>query len=91
MRPAGRKAPPSRRVWLHEPRVVITNPVADDPLDRDRSNSAAVGELRVSIDDLLEAQALDKDQKQVLEALLKTCVLYLKNNFKKLNLIQLIK
>ena len=65
---AGQEGTAEGRVWLHEPRVVVTNPVADDPLaeiDRIRS---AVGELRVSIDDLLEAQTLDKDQKQVLEA-----------------------
>lgn len=56
------------RVWLHEPRVVVTNPVADDPLTEIERIRAAVGELRVSIDDLLEAEELDKDQKQVLEA-----------------------
>lgn len=56
------------RVWLHEPRVVVTNPVADDPLTEIDRVRAAVGELRVSLDDLLEAQELDKEQKQVLEA-----------------------
>jgi phosphotransferase system, enzyme I, PtsP len=34
-------------------------------LDRIRE---AVGQLRVSVDDLLAAESLDKDQKQVLEA-----------------------
>ncbi len=64
----GQEGAAEGRVWLHEPRVVVTNPVADDPLtviDRIRD---AVGRLRVSIDDLLEAESLDKDQKQVLEA-----------------------
>ncbi len=56
------------RVWLHEPRVVVTNPVADDPLTEIDRIRAAVGELRVSIDDLLVAESLDKDQKAVLEA-----------------------
>ena len=56
------------RVWLHEPRVVITNPVADDPMTEIERIRAAVGELRVSVDDLLEAESLDKDQKAVLEA-----------------------
>ena len=56
------------RVWLHEPRVVVTNPVADDPLTEIERIRGAVGELRVSIDDLFEAQELDKEQKQVLEA-----------------------
>ena len=56
------------RVWLHEPRVVVTNPVADDPLfEMDRIREA-VGVLRVSVDDLLAAESLDKDQKAVLEA-----------------------
>jgi phosphotransferase system, enzyme I, PtsP len=55
-------------VWLHEPRVVVTNPVADDPLTEIERIRSAVGELRVSVDDLLAAQSLDKEQKQVLEA-----------------------
>lgn len=65
---SGQEGAAEGRVWLHEPRVVITNPVADDPLTEIDRIRAAVGELRVSIDDLLEAEALDKDQKQVLEA-----------------------
>ena len=56
------------RVWLHEPRVVVTNPVADDPLTEIERIRAAVGVLRVSVDDLLAAESLDKEQKQVLEA-----------------------
>jgi phosphotransferase system enzyme I (PtsP) len=56
------------RVWLHEPRVVVTNPVADDPVAETARLRAAVSELRVSVDDLLAAEQLDKDQKQVLEA-----------------------
>jgi len=56
------------RVWLHEPRVVITNPVADDPLTEIDRIRDAVGKLRVSVDDLLSAESLDKDQKAVLEA-----------------------
>lgn len=65
---SGQEGAAEGRVWLHEPRVVITNPVADDPLTEIDRIRAAVGELRVSIDDLLEAEQLDKDQKQVLEA-----------------------
>jgi len=64
----GQEGTAEGRVWLHEPRVVVTNPVADDPLAEIDRIRGAVGELRVSIDDLLEAQTLDKDQKQVLEA-----------------------
>jgi len=65
---SGQEGAAEGRVWLHEPRVVVTNPVADDPLTEIDRIRAAVGVLRVSIDDLLEAQQLDKDQKQVLEA-----------------------
>jgi phosphotransferase system, enzyme I, PtsP len=65
---SGQEGAAEGRVWLHEPRVVVLNPVADDPLTEIDRIRAAVGELRVSIDDLLEAEQLDKDQKQVLEA-----------------------
>ncbi len=64
----GQEGAAEGRVWLHEPRVVVTNPVADDPLTEIDRIRGAVGELRVSIDDLLEAEELDKEQKQVLEA-----------------------
>jgi phosphotransferase system, enzyme I, PtsP len=65
---SGQEGAAEGRVWLHEPRVVVTNPVADDPLTEIDRVREAVGELRVSIDDLLQAEQLDKDQKQVLEA-----------------------
>ncbi|MFN4192239.1 MAG: phosphoenolpyruvate--protein phosphotransferase [Tabrizicola sp.] len=65
---SGQEGAAEGRVWLHEARVVVTNPVADDPLTEIDRIRAAVGELRVSIDDLLAAEQLDKDQKQVLEA-----------------------
>jgi len=64
----GQEGAAEGRVWLHEPRVVVTNPVADDPLTEIERIRAAVGELRVSVDDLLNAESLDKEQKQVLEA-----------------------
>jgi phosphotransferase system, enzyme I, PtsP len=64
----GQEGAAEGRVWLHEPRVVVTNPVADDPLTEIDRIRAAVGELRVSVDDLLSAESLDKDQKAVLEA-----------------------
>ena len=65
---AGQEGAAEGRVWLHEPRVVVTNPVADDPLTEIDRIREAVGVLRVSVDDLLEAESLDKDQKAVLEA-----------------------
>jgi len=64
----GQEGAAEGRVWLHEPRVVVTNPVADDPLTEIDRIRAAVGELRVSVDDLMAAESLDKDQKAVLEA-----------------------
>ncbi|WP_435259636.1 phosphoenolpyruvate--protein phosphotransferase [Thioclava sp. FR2] len=64
----GQEGSAEGHVWLHEPRVVVTNPVADDPLTEIERIREAVGQLRVSIDDLLAAQSLDKDQVQVLEA-----------------------
>ena len=64
----GQEGAAEGHVWLHEPRVVVTNPVADDPLAEIDRIREAVGKLRVSIDDLLAAESLDKDQVQVLEA-----------------------
>ncbi len=64
----GQEGAAEGRVWLHEPRVVVTNPVADDPLTEIDRIREAVGVLRVSVDDLLSAESLDKDQKAVLEA-----------------------
>lgn len=64
----GQEGTAEGHVWLHEPRVVVTNPVADDPLTEIERIRDAVGRLRVSVDDLLSVESLDKDQKQVLEA-----------------------
>jgi phosphotransferase system enzyme I (PtsP) len=64
----GQEGAAAGRVWLHEPRVVVTNPVADDPLTEIDRIRDAVGRLRISVDDLLAAESLDKDQRQVLEA-----------------------
>ncbi|MFV0491421.1 MAG: phosphoenolpyruvate--protein phosphotransferase [Pseudorhodobacter sp.] len=64
----GQEGAAEGQVWLHEPRVVVTNPVADDPLTEIERIREAVGKLRVSVDDLLAAESLDKDQRQVLEA-----------------------
>jgi len=64
----GQEGAAEGHVWLHEPRVVVTNPVADDPLTEIERIRDAVSQLRVSVDDLLGAESLDKDQRQVLEA-----------------------
>jgi len=65
---AGQEGAAEGRVWLHEPRVVVTNPVADDPVAETERLRAAVGQLRVSVDDLLSVETLDKEQVAVLEA-----------------------
>ncbi|SHH73544.1 phosphoenolpyruvate--protein phosphotransferase [Cognatishimia maritima] len=57
------------KVWLHEPRVVISNPIADDPETEVQRLEAAIEELRVGVDRMLEgALGGDKDQLQVMEA-----------------------
>lgn len=56
-------------VWLHEPRVVVTNPIADDPHAERARLSDAVEQLRVGVDKMLEmSRSGDKEQLQVLEA-----------------------
>ncbi|HRO14396.1 MAG TPA: phosphoenolpyruvate--protein phosphotransferase [Paracoccus sp. (in: a-proteobacteria)] len=54
----GQEGAAEGQVWLHEPRVVITNPVGDDP-DRERVRlNQAVIRLRRSLDEMLAAPAL---------------------------------
>ena len=56
-------------VYLHEPRVVVTNPVADDPEAEKLRLTEAVDQLRLSVDDMLaNVEPGDKDQHEVLEA-----------------------
>ncbi|TNE67461.1 phosphoenolpyruvate--protein phosphotransferase [Celeribacter ethanolicus] len=56
-------------VYLHEPRVVITNPVADDPEAESLRLREAVDKLRISVDSMLaRVEPSDKDQREVLEA-----------------------
>lgn len=55
-------------IWLHEPRVVVTNPIADDPHRERERLTVAVEELRVGVDKMLAFAAADKEQAQVLEA-----------------------
>ncbi|WP_299153071.1 phosphoenolpyruvate--protein phosphotransferase [uncultured Tateyamaria sp.] len=55
-------------IWLHEPRVVVTNPIADDPHREFERLTEAVEELRVGVDKMLALAAIDKEQAQVLEA-----------------------
>jgi phosphotransferase system enzyme I (PtsP) len=56
-------------VWLHEPRVVVTNPIAEDPQRELQRLDEAVEALRVGVDRMLStARSGDKDQLHVLEA-----------------------
>ena len=57
------------RGWLHEPRVVVTNPIADDPHKELQRLKEAVEKLRVGVDKMLAASAGgDTEQLKVLEA-----------------------
>ncbi|MEM8630354.1 MAG: phosphoenolpyruvate--protein phosphotransferase [Pseudomonadota bacterium] len=57
------------QVWLHEPRVVITKPVGDDPDAEVRRLSDAMAELRVTLDDLLaDTGTAEKEQRDIFEA-----------------------
>jgi phosphotransferase system enzyme I (PtsP) len=44
-------------VWLHEPRVVVTNPIADDPDEEFVRLKEAVDQLRVGVDAMLDGVA----------------------------------
>jgi phosphotransferase system enzyme I (PtsP) len=56
-------------VWLHEPRVVVTRPVADDPEMELKRLNDAVDKLRVDVDQMLtRVSPGDAEQREVLEA-----------------------
>ena len=56
------------RVWLHEPRVVVTNPVADDPLREKARLTEAVAMLRDTVDSMLAASDMGSgDSAEVME------------------------
>jgi phosphotransferase system enzyme I (PtsP) len=54
--------------WLHEPRVVVTKVVADDPESESARLNEAIDKLRVSVDEILADASADAEQVQVLEA-----------------------
>jgi len=58
------------QVYLHEPRVVVTNPVSEDPHEELRRLQEAMDTLRSSVDEMLGAmgRGADKEQVKVLEA-----------------------
>jgi phosphotransferase system enzyme I (PtsP) len=56
-------------VWLHEPRVVVTNLVAEDPEAELARLHTAVDRLRLDIDEMLtRAPVAEGEQREVLEA-----------------------
>ncbi len=65
----GQEGAAEGHVWLHEPRVVVTNPIAEDPARELERLREAVEQLRVGVDKMMElAGQQDADQRQVLEA-----------------------
>ena len=65
----GQEGAAEGRVWLHEPRVVITNPVGDDPVKELERLNSAVADLRLSVDAMLSTDdSIDGEHKQILEA-----------------------
>ncbi len=65
---SGQEGAAEGHVWLHEPRVVVTNPIADDPAIELERLRHAVDKLRVTVDELLSgATSAHPDQVQVLE------------------------
>jgi phosphotransferase system enzyme I (PtsP) len=66
----GQEGAAEGHVWLHEPRVVVTNPIAEDPHKELERLHTAIDQLRVSVDQLLEGASStgDSEQLQVLEA-----------------------
>jgi phosphotransferase system enzyme I (PtsP) len=56
-------------VLLHDPKIIITNPVADDPEVEKKRLNAAIAQLRLNVDDLLNSSRSDnKEQQEVMEA-----------------------
>ena len=65
----GQEGTAEGHVWLHAPRVVVTHPIADDPVRETARLREAVDSLRVSVDQMLEGVAgADAEHREVLEA-----------------------
>ena len=65
----GQEGTSAGRVYLHEPSVVVTNPISDDPEKEKTRLTEAVETLRKSVDNMMVgARSVDPEQVQVLEA-----------------------
>ena len=65
----GQEGSAEGHVYLHDPRVVITNPIGDDPDHELERLKSAVDALRVSVDEMLASAGSDEGEHlQVLEA-----------------------
>ena len=63
----GQEGTAEGHVWLHDPRVVVVNPVADDPEREMQRLGDAIETLRVGVDKMLAMARHDKDQAEVFE------------------------
>lgn len=52
-------------VLLHDPQIVITNPVADDPEAEKKRLNEAMDSLRISVNDMLSATQKDSNSEQL--------------------------
>ncbi|MDO5529536.1 MAG: phosphoenolpyruvate--protein phosphotransferase [Paracoccus sp. (in: a-proteobacteria)] len=66
----GQEGAAEGRVWLHEPRVIVTNPVGDDPVREKARLNEAIAELRIYVDRLVADADMgaDGDHAEVMEA-----------------------
>lgn len=54
-------------IWLHEPRVVVSNLISDDPEKEAERLIEAVDTLRLSVDQMMGMSLGDKDQQEVIQ------------------------
>jgi len=65
----GQEGTAEGHVWLHEPRVVITNPIADDPVAETERLHRAVEKLRLTVDTMLSGNGSEEgEQREIFEA-----------------------